>query len=97
MLDSAARFVLQAGAVARGDVAAFVTQAAPARRKSIEITEPVVARSMHFRFSQPFTRLEVIAKAAPRSPATATTRSSRLTTTARSCSCRCATSTRTSR
>ncbi|MDN7888386.1 succinylglutamate desuccinylase/aspartoacylase family protein [Burkholderia cepacia] len=62
-LDSAARFLLHAGVVARDDVAAFLTQAVPVRQKFVEITEPVVARSMDFRFSQPFTGLEVIGKA----------------------------------
>ncbi|EON14630.1 succinylglutamate desuccinylase/aspartoacylase family protein [Pandoraea sp. SD6-2] len=62
-LDSAARFLLHAGVVAEADVAPFLTQALPARQKFVEITQPVVARSMDFRFSQPFTGLEVIEKA----------------------------------
>jgi hypothetical protein len=62
-LDSAARFLLHAGVVTRDDVAPWLTQAAPVRQKFIEITQPVVARSMNFRFSQPFTGLEVIEKA----------------------------------
>ena len=33
------------------------------RQKFIEITEPVVAWSMNFRFAQPLTRLDVISKA----------------------------------
>ncbi|AOI80698.1 hypothetical protein [Burkholderia sp. NRF60-BP8] len=63
MLDSAARFPLHAGVVARDDVAAFPTQAAPVRRKFVEITEPVAARPMDFRFPRPFTGLGVSAKA----------------------------------
>ncbi|VVE02658.1 succinylglutamate desuccinylase [Pandoraea horticolens] len=62
-LDSAARFLLHAGVVAEADVASFLAQALPARQKFVEITQPVVARSMNFRFSQPFTGLEVIEKA----------------------------------
>ncbi|MGC7404349.1 M14 family metallopeptidase [Pandoraea pneumonica] len=62
-LDSAARFLLHAGVVAEADVAAFLTQAKPTKQKFVEITQPVVARSMDFRFSQPFTGLEVIEKA----------------------------------
>ncbi|AJE98757.1 M14 family metallopeptidase [Pandoraea apista] len=62
-LDSAARFLLHAGVVAEADVAPFLTQTLPARQKFVEITQPVVARSMDFRFSQPFTGLEVIEKA----------------------------------
>lgn len=62
-LDSAARFLLHAGVVAEADVASFLTQTLPARQKFVEITQPVVARSMDFRFSQPFTGLEVIEKA----------------------------------
>ncbi|VVD89132.1 M14 family metallopeptidase [Pandoraea fibrosis] len=62
-LDTAARFLLHAGVVAEADVAPFLTQTLPARQKFVEITQPVVARSMDFRFSQPFTGLEVIEKA----------------------------------
>ncbi|VVE42489.1 M14 family metallopeptidase [Pandoraea anhela] len=61
-LDSAARFLRHAGVVAESDVAPFLTQT-PASQKFVEITQPVVARSMDFRFSQPFTGLEVIEKA----------------------------------
>ena len=62
-LDSAARFLLHAGVVDEADMAPFLTQTLPARQKFVEITQPVVARSMAFRFSQPFTGLEVIEKA----------------------------------
>lgn len=62
-LDSAARFLLHAGVVSQADVAQYLTQATPAKQMFIEITQPVVARSMDFRFSQPFTGLEVIEKA----------------------------------
>ncbi len=55
--------LLHAGVVAQADVARFLTQTPPARQKFVEITQPVVARSMDFRFSQPFTGLEVIEKA----------------------------------
>ncbi|MGC4242431.1 MAG: succinylglutamate desuccinylase/aspartoacylase family protein, partial [Herbaspirillum sp.] len=62
-LDSVARFLLHAGVVSQADVAQYLTQTTPAKQMFIEITQPVVARSMDFRFSQPFTGLEVIEKA----------------------------------
>lgn len=62
-LDAAARFLLHAGVVSAQDVAAWLTLPKPARQKFVEITQPVVARSMDFRFSQPFKGLEVIEKA----------------------------------
>ncbi|GAB3630172.1 succinylglutamate desuccinylase [Pandoraea terrae] len=62
-LDAASRFLLHAGVVAEADLAQYLTQARPARQKFIEITQAVVASSMDFRFSQPFTGLEVIEKA----------------------------------
>lgn len=62
-LDCAARFLIHAGVVAEADMAPYLTQTQPARQKFVEITQPVVARSMDFRFSQPFTGLEVIEKA----------------------------------
>ncbi len=62
-LDCAARFLIHAGVVAEADMTPYLTQMRPARQKFVEITQPVVARSMDFRFSQPFTGLEVIEKA----------------------------------
>jgi hypothetical protein len=62
-LDTAARFLLQAGVLSETDAAPYLTQQKPARQKFVEITQPVVARSMDFRFSQPFKGLEVIEKA----------------------------------
>ncbi|GAB3626635.1 succinylglutamate desuccinylase [Pandoraea terrae] len=61
-LDCAARFLLHAGVVAEADVSEWLTQPR-VKQKFVEITQPVIARTMDFTFSQPFTGLEVIEKA----------------------------------
>ena len=59
-LDTTCRFLVLSGVVAETDLAPFITQPRPVRQRFIEITQPVVARSMNFSFVAPFTGLETI-------------------------------------
>lgn len=68
-LETACRFLLHSGCASPADVAALLPQgrlpapAAAGAQRFIEITDPLVARSMAFRFTQPFRGMEVIARA----------------------------------
>jgi hypothetical protein len=57
------RFLVHCGVVATEDVQAFLTEKKPARQRFIEITHPVVARAMDFRFVEDFKGLEIIPSA----------------------------------
>jgi predicted deacylase len=61
--DTAARFVLVSGIVEREDLPDGWLIPEPAPQRFIRVTEPVVAPSMDFRFTQPFTGLETFAEA----------------------------------
>ncbi len=61
--DATARFLLHAGIVAADDLPAGWLQPLPAEMKVVQVTEPVVARSMDFRFAGPYTGLEAFDKA----------------------------------
>ncbi|NBB12580.1 M14 family metallopeptidase [Pseudomonas sp. SLFW] len=62
-LDTAARFLVTTGAVKEEDVAEFIRPAASQPQRFLEVTSPVVARSMAFSFAEDFHGLEVIEKA----------------------------------
>lgn len=62
-LDTAARFLVTTGAVLLDDVAEFISDEAPMPQRFLEVTSPVVARSMDFSFVEDFRGLEVIEKA----------------------------------
>lgn len=62
-LDTAARFLLTTGTVRRGDVAEFIREQEVLPQRFLEVTSPVVARSMEFSFVEDFRGLEVIEKA----------------------------------
>ena len=59
-IDTMLRFLAHFGTVAADWAAARVPLSPPASQQLIRVTEPVVARSMDFRFERPFTGLEVI-------------------------------------
>jgi len=62
-LDTAARFLLTTGTVRREDVAEFIREQEVLPQRFLEVTSPVVARSMDFSFVEDFRGLEVIEKA----------------------------------
>lgn len=62
-LDTAARFLLTTGTVRREDVAEFIREQEVVPQRFLEVTSPVVARSMDFSFVEDFRGLEVIEKA----------------------------------
>jgi len=62
-LDVACRFLLQAGVVRACDVQPFVTESRSLQQRFVEITHPIVAKSMEFTFAEPFKGLEVIPRA----------------------------------
>lgn len=62
-LDTAARFLIITGAVDEADVAEFVQPMKPGRQRFLEVTEPIIARTMDFRFTEDFKGLELIEKA----------------------------------
>jgi len=62
-LDAASRFLLHYGVVADGDLKGCLTERKPAHQRFIQITQPVVAQSTDFCFTNPFQGLEVIPKA----------------------------------
>ncbi|MDB5946948.1 MAG: succinylglutamate desuccinylase, partial [Ramlibacter sp.] len=61
--DTAARFLLVSGIIEREDLPDGWLIPEPAPQRFIRVTEPVVATSMDFRFTQPFTGLETFAEA----------------------------------
>ncbi|MFJ2990856.1 M14 family metallopeptidase [Collimonas sp. NPDC087041] len=62
-LDAASRFLIQTGVVAAADVADFMQRAAPPAQHVFEVTQPVIADTMDFEFTQDFRGLELIARA----------------------------------
>lgn len=61
--DCTARFLLLSGVVEAGDLPAGWFQPPPATQRVVRVTEPVVARSMDFRFAEGYTGLEVLPEA----------------------------------
>ncbi|HEY3538607.1 MAG TPA: M14 family metallopeptidase [Trinickia sp.] len=61
--DSTARFLLLAGIVDESDLPAEWLRPLPEEMRVVRVTEPVVAKSMDFRFAAPYTGLEVFEKA----------------------------------
>lgn len=59
-IDTALRFLLVTGSLDESFVKPRLRIAPPAGQKVIRVTEPVVAKSMRFRFSGPYRGLEVI-------------------------------------
>ncbi|WP_132979801.1 succinylglutamate desuccinylase/aspartoacylase family protein [Pigmentiphaga sp. D-2] len=62
-LDQVARFLRASGIVDEGDIPAEWIAPAPDAQQAIEVTQPVVARSMDFRFAQPWQGLEELERA----------------------------------
>lgn len=60
-IDTALRFLKVSGAVDAAWVDARLRRAAAARQRVIRVTEPVVAKTMDFRFAREFEGLEVLA------------------------------------
>jgi len=61
--DCTARFLLLAGVADESDIPAGWLSPLPGEIRIVRVTEPVVARSMDFRFAGPYTGLEVFEKA----------------------------------
>ncbi|WP_028207993.1 M14 family metallopeptidase [Paraburkholderia nodosa] len=61
--DVTARFLLLAGVVEEADLPADWLQPLPPEMRVVRVTEPVVAKSMDFRFAGDYTGLEVFPKA----------------------------------
>ena len=59
-IDTALRFLKATGAVEAAWAEARLKLAPPPRQRVIRVTEPVVARTMQFRFAQPWKGLEVL-------------------------------------
>nr|GEX61898.1 hypothetical protein [Tanacetum cinerariifolium] len=59
-LDTAARFLMLTDTVNESDVAEFLQPVKPAPQRFLEVTEPIVAQTMDFRFSENFKGLEQI-------------------------------------
>ena len=59
-IDTACRFLLHSGVVSEEAVSGFLTQRKPTIQHFIQITDPVVARSMNFDFSESFKGLETL-------------------------------------
>ena len=62
-LDAASRFLIQTGVVAAADVADFMQRATPPAQHVFEVTQPVIADTMDFEFTEDFRGLELIARA----------------------------------
>ena len=62
-IDTSLRFLRASGIVDDAFVAPRLRLAPPPGQRVIRVTEPVVARTMDFRFARPYQGLEVIAKA----------------------------------
>jgi predicted deacylase len=61
--DTAARFLLLSGIVEPGDLPSDWLAPEAKAQQFVRVTQPVVATSMAFRFTEPFTGLEVLPKA----------------------------------
>lgn len=61
--DAVLRFLAATGSVARDWAGARLRLAPPPEQRLIRVTAPVVARSMQFRFAQPWKGLEVVPRA----------------------------------
>lgn len=61
--DCTARFLLLAGVADESDLPRGWLVPLPDEMRVVRVTEPVVARSMDFRFAEPYTGLEVFEKA----------------------------------
>ena len=61
-MDTLLRFLRETGVVEPTRIDAQLRLAPPAVQRIVRVTEPVVARSLSFRFVAPFTGLEVIAR-----------------------------------
>jgi predicted deacylase len=59
-LDTAARFLILTGTVSEADVAEFLQPVTPAAQRFLKVTEPIVAKTMDFRFVEDFKGLEQI-------------------------------------
>ena len=62
-IDTMLRFLVSTGTLEAGTAAPLLRVAPPPVQRIVRVTEPVVARSLEFRFVAPFTGLEVIPKA----------------------------------
>lgn len=62
-LDAACRFLIVTGAVKIDRLESFLTQTKPAKQRFLQVTQPVVADTMDFEFTQDFRGLELIEKA----------------------------------
>jgi predicted deacylase len=62
-IDTALRFLATSGAVEPGWARARLRLSPPAAQRLIRVTEPVVAKSMNFRFARRWRGLEVVPKA----------------------------------
>ena len=62
-LDVAARFLIATQAVAEADVSTFLSQEKPAAQQCLQVTDPVIAHSMDFSFTDDFRGLERISHA----------------------------------
>jgi len=61
--DMCARFLMEAGCLAEGDLPQQWRQPTPSTQRLLEVTEPIVAPSMNVRFSQDWQGLETLEKA----------------------------------
>lgn len=62
-LDVTARFLIATQAVAEADVSRFLSQEKPAPQQCLQVTDPVIAHSMDFSFTDDFRGLERITHA----------------------------------
>ena len=62
-LDAACRFLITTGAVSGEGLESFLTQEKPVKQRFLQVTQPVVAETMDFEFTQDFRGLELIEKA----------------------------------
>lgn len=62
-LDVAARFLIATQAVVEADVSTFLSQEKPAAQQCLQVTDPVIAHSMDFSFTDDFRGLERISHA----------------------------------
>jgi predicted deacylase len=62
-MDVTARFLVTTGVVEPADMAGYISTAAPKTQRFLQVTEPVVARSMEFAFVEDFRGLELIGEA----------------------------------
>lgn len=62
-LDTALRFLVATGAVAQAWAAPRLRLQPPATQRLVRVTEPVVAKTMNFRFARPWMGLEIVPRA----------------------------------